>query len=196
MSRGADYTVLIGACGRRSRWRLAIGFLQQLLDGRLSHGPALSTALLSSCRQAAEWRQALEHFAGARRPDVVLYGAALAVARWPQALALLRAMRRQRLEANAVAFGAAGAEATWPAATALLAAARCHGLRQSLVAVSSALVACGAQWRRAAQLCQGLRKDVVCHGALLSCNERAQRWEGALQVLRRRFRLPTAFERR
>ena len=77
-----------------------------------------------------------------------------------------------------------------------LAAARCHGLRQSLVAVSSALVACGAQWRRAAQLCQGLRKDVVCYGALLSCNERAQRWEGALQVLRRRFRLPTAFERR
>ena len=87
---------------------------------------------------ACDWPQALRLLQDCKRPDVVAYTLALSRASWQVALAILKDLRRHKLQATVVTYGAllsaCQRAAQWQQAVALLQEMRKESVRANVVA--------------------------------------------------------------
>eukprot|EP00928_Gymnodinium_smaydae_P004305 TRINITY_DN11481_c0_g1_i1.p1 TRINITY_DN11481_c0_g1~~TRINITY_DN11481_c0_g1_i1.p1 ORF type:complete len:755 (-),score=126.78 TRINITY_DN11481_c0_g1_i1:26-2095(-) len=161
------YTCAVQACGRASRWDLALALVSDL---RSRHGQVdtiLLNAVISTCARGHVWTRALVVFEAMRsrgpQPDDVslaaTVGACAQGARWRQALALCDEMALAQL-------------------------------RTCVVAQNASMTACerGSEWQTALWRFASLKRlrlspDVVSYGAAISATAKGYGWASAVALL-------------
>ncbi|CAJ1438538.1 unnamed protein product, partial [Effrenium voratum] len=182
----------LGSCSRAKLWQRSF-FLLGFLKLQTARPNVVSYSCAASVSKAV-WRRGSQMLSAMQRNTVqanlISYSPALAVARWPGALALLLGLKARDLQLDVVAQAAAIAacedEAKWEAAVALLQVP----FALNVIAYSSAMTACekASTWQTADGLLRemrscSLRPDLVAYNALISACARATQWRAALAGL-------------
>ncbi|CAJ1327877.1 unnamed protein product [Effrenium voratum] len=181
---------VISSCEKGRQWQLALLTLHQAPLERLVPDVFSRSAAISAC----DWRLALGILRSQHLPSEVVCSAAIHACsqsgRWEWAVALLRAMRRQRLRPgliarNAVLHSLAQAK-RWEAALAALLRLD----RPDEVSFGCVISACekATQWPAALAVLTlmrsfTIRANEVCFGSAISACEKGSRWEPALRLL-------------
>ncbi|CAJ1400093.1 unnamed protein product, partial [Effrenium voratum] len=168
-----------------SAWRQGVGLLRRLALGGLEPNVYCLGAAVAAVAAGASWRRAWEML---KEPNLVMYNAAVAAARWPQALWLLAdASARFSLRADVVTFNsaaAAGAKAeSWRSALRILEDLARQRLQKN-AATCGIEVAClgvASAWRRGLVL--AAKADAAACGALGAALARRELWAAAVGLL-------------
>ena len=187
--------------GQAGKWKKARETFEWLRELEMEPDLFSYSAAISAIGKAGEWRDALRLFdecKAAMKPNVFVYGAALAARGlpWAEARALLAQMRAQRIPPNVIVYNSAihaAARSGEPArALELLRAMEGDSLRPTVSSYNAVLDACAkaspAHWELALQILpemrsHGVRPDAISYNCAVAALAKAGEAELALQLL-------------
>ncbi|CAE7534451.1 unnamed protein product [Symbiodinium sp. CCMP2592] len=189
----------ISALQKGSQWQLALDTLWSMPKRKLRADGVSFNAAMAACVTVGQWRLCLHLLRrmldSELRTDQVSYSTAMSacreVGKWPIVLDLLHAMEAARLPPDTVAcnvaIAAVAREGRWIRAKNLLATLEDSGVRMDVASFNAIASGC-ASWKACLVLMEEMRRrnilpNEITFTTVLSCQERAGSWEGALATV-------------
>jgi len=160
---GVSFNAAMAACVTVGQWRLCLHLLQRMLDLELRTDQVSYSTAMSACREVGKWAIVLD----------------------------LHAMETARLPPDTVAcnvaIAAVAREGKWIRAKSLLTTLEDSGVRMDVASFNAIASGC-ASWKACLVLMEEMRRrnilpNEITFTTVLSCQERAGSWEGALATV-------------